>query len=177
MDALAIALASAAARLGSGVAAAGGISIVGFDVLTFLVLRHRGFYRFRLRVSMLDELAQLLAATTTVAALVIAVRVLLAPEPDVGGQTIRLWAFVTVYLAVGRMALSWQIRRAQYRRSGSLRTLIVGAGRVGSLVARRLLEQPRFGLWPIGFLEDHPPADADARLALPVLGTGRDLEG
>lgn len=176
VDALAIGLASAAARFGAGPAAARGVTTVGFDLLTFLVLRHRGFYRFRLRASMLDELAQLLAATTTAAAVVIAVRVLLSPEPDVGGQTIRLWAFVTTYLAVGRTALSWQIRRAQYRRSGALPTLIVGAGHVGSLVARRLLEQPRFGLCPIGFLDDDVPADHDSRLALPVLGPGSDLE-
>lgn len=54
------------------------------------------------------------------------------------------------------------------RRSGRLvePTLIVGAGEVGQRLAEALLSEGRYGLEPIGFLEDNPYD----RLPLPVLG-------
>ena len=88
---------------------------------------------------------------------------------------LRPWAFAAVYVAAGRVALSWS--QAQGRRSGEdLRaTLIVGAGKVGCLTAKRLLQRPEFGLRPIGFL-DKGPLDEVSETGLPVLGRSWDLE-
>ena len=52
------------------------------------------------------------------------------------------WVFATVYLAAGRTALAWTQSRARASGDLSRPTLIVGAGRVGRLVARRLQERP-----------------------------------
>jgi exopolysaccharide biosynthesis polyprenyl glycosylphosphotransferase len=57
-------------------------------------------------------------------------------------------------------------------------TLIVGAGRVGHLLAKRLLDTPEGGLRPIGFL-DKDPLEAERNepsLPVPVLGASWDLE-
>jgi exopolysaccharide biosynthesis polyprenyl glycosylphosphotransferase len=98
-------------------------------------------------------------------------------EPmDLSAQSLRPWAFATVYLAAGRVALHWS-RAYAGRRGESFRpTLIVGAGRIGRLMAKRLQSQPELGLRPIGFLDRDPMASADDEVRLPVLGASWDLE-
>ena len=54
-------------------------------------------------------------------------------------------------------------------------TVILGAGQVGHLVARRLLTHPELGLRPIGFV-DADPLEVETPSGLPVLGSHDDLE-
>jgi exopolysaccharide biosynthesis polyprenyl glycosylphosphotransferase len=65
--------------------------------------------------------------------------------------------------------------RALGRRELGQRTLIVGAGRVGRLVARRLRQSEKYGLIPVGFL-DKEPLDGPEDDGPPVLGASWDLE-
>ncbi len=177
IDALAITLASAAAILGSGTVMTRQslFWVVTFDLLAFLGLIHRGFYRLGMGGSLLDQVARLLGVTATVASAIIVLRVMLAPGPDVGGQTVRLWAFTTVYLAAGRTALSLKLRRRRGP-GAALLTLIVGAGQVGELIGARLLHHRQLGLLPVGFLDDDPIPDSVGRLPLPLLGKTSELE-
>ena len=55
-------------------------------------------------------------------------------------------------------------------------TLIVGAGRVGRLIAKRLLAAPELGLKPIGFLDKEPMDPSDGAVTVPVLGASWDLD-
>ncbi len=55
--------------------------------------------------------------------------------------------------------------------------LIMGAGLVGSQVARRLDNHPEYGLAPVGFLDDDPRSIAEVGgRDVPVLGTAEDLD-
>jgi len=54
-----------------------------------------------------------------------------------------------------------------------LRTIIIGAGEAGRVLARDLKRAPEYGLLPIGFLDDDTTKKGVA--GLPVLGTTRDL--
>jgi exopolysaccharide biosynthesis polyprenyl glycosylphosphotransferase len=51
--------------------------------------------------------------------------------------------------------------------------LIVGAGRVGVELARVLMEHPRYGLRPVGFVDDFGPGET---LPIPLLGGVRQLD-
>jgi exopolysaccharide biosynthesis polyprenyl glycosylphosphotransferase len=107
---------------------------------------------------------------------VLSLRELISAPPDLSAQVIRTWAFATVYLAAGRVALQWS-RTQAYRHGESVRpTLIIGAGKVGRLAAKRLLAHPELGLKPIGFLDKDPMAAEDGSLPLPVLGASWDLD-
>jgi exopolysaccharide biosynthesis polyprenyl glycosylphosphotransferase len=175
-DALAVTLASVAAATGTVLAGTGAPHLawaLALGVLTVLLLCDRGYYRFRIRASFLDDLAQLLGATTTAAAMVVTVRVLLQPAADIGAQTVRSWAFVSVYLGVARFGQSLS-RRGPVQ--PGLRTLIVGCDQVGQLLARRLLERPQAGLLPVGFLDTAPPPGGEAQPGIPFLGSPDDLE-
>ena len=52
----------------------------------------------------------------------------------------------------------------------------MGAGRVGTLVARRLLENPDLGLRPVAFLDKEPLEDTQRKVGLPVVGASWDLD-
>ena len=102
-------------------------------------------------------------STSLAAMSVLTLRELFAEPPELAAQTIRPWAFATAYLAAGRIALHWSQSQARRQGEAMRPTLIVGAGRVGRLVAKRLLAYPELGLKPIGFL-DKEPLDALGRL-------------
>jgi UDP-GlcNAc:undecaprenyl-phosphate GlcNAc-1-phosphate transferase len=53
--------------------------------------------------------------------------------------------------------------------------LIYGAGRGGQLVLRELLQNPRCGLRPIGFLDDDPRLQGRRVNGMPIRGAGTDL--
>jgi exopolysaccharide biosynthesis polyprenyl glycosylphosphotransferase len=167
-----------AAQLGSGVA---GIArtptvwLLAYGGLVLFALQKRGLYSWHVRLQTLDDVRSVVGATVLATTAVLTLRVLLPGEiDDLGSQSIRLWAFTAVYLVAGRVALDWAHLAARRHGEVAKPTLIVGAGRVGRLAARRLQEHPEFGLRPIGFLDKEPLEDQ--RLPVPVLGASWDLE-
>jgi exopolysaccharide biosynthesis polyprenyl glycosylphosphotransferase len=63
------------------------------------------------------------------------------------------WAVALGTLCLGRVgARSFCHRRLAYVQN----TVVVGAGRIGQLVARKLLQHPEYGVNVIGFIDDRP---------------------
>jgi exopolysaccharide biosynthesis polyprenyl glycosylphosphotransferase len=147
--------------------------MVVFAAALFPLLAARGLYRRRLQAHVLDDARVVLFALTLAAALVLSLQVFLEGSGD-GALLAREWAFVAVYLIAGRTALQWSLGNAN--RTGLLArpTLIVGRGRIGTLIAERLQARPELGLAPVGFL-DKDPLELDG-VDLPVLGASWDLE-
>jgi exopolysaccharide biosynthesis polyprenyl glycosylphosphotransferase len=179
LDVSLLAAAGLAAALGSraaGIEAPPVGWVVLFAVFVLAAFAARGMYRPRLRAELLEDLRGVVAATSLAAMAVLTLRELTTEPPDLAPQVIRPWAFAMVYIAAGRVALHWS--QTQARRNGeALRpTLIVGAGRIGRLTAKRLLEHPELGLRPIGFLDKEPMEAQDGAAVLPVLGASWDLD-
>jgi exopolysaccharide biosynthesis polyprenyl glycosylphosphotransferase len=103
-------------------------------------------------------------------------RALLSDDGTLTSQSVRLWAFTLVFLGAGRVGITLDRRRALRRGETGFNTLIIGAGSVGHLIARRLRERPEFGLRPIGFLDKDPLIDGGDEDGLRVLGASWDLE-
>ena len=80
-------------------------------------------------------------------------------------------------LAVGLVVGGRAAARAACKRHPAYiqRSVIVGAGDVGQLVAQKILGHPEYGLELIGFVDERPkPRSGDVE-ALPLLGTPADL--
>ena len=75
-----------------------------------------------------------------------------------------------------RVGLAFTQAALRHRRGAGRRTLIVGSGRVGRLVAARLQAEPGLGLRPIGFLDKEPLDGTEGGPVLPVFGASWDLE-
>ena len=179
VDVAMLTVACFAAVIGSeaaGVGAPPPASLLGFAALVFVLLALRGTYKPRIRPELLENLRGVVAATSLAAMSVLTLRELVAEPPELAEQTIRPWAFATAYLAAGRIALHWSQSQARRQGEAMRPTLIVGAGRVGRLVAKRLLAYPELGLKPIGFLDKDPLDSVDGSVTVPVLGASWDLE-
>jgi exopolysaccharide biosynthesis polyprenyl glycosylphosphotransferase len=142
--------------------------VVAFEFLPTLSHRH-------LRLDTLNEIRDLILSATVAAMAVLSVRVLVTDDATAAAETVRMWGSALVFLLLGSVAAA-QLELAARRRGGAARAaLIVGAGNVGRLTAKRLLDEPELGLKPVGFLDD-APLPGNGALALPVLGSNSDLE-
>jgi exopolysaccharide biosynthesis polyprenyl glycosylphosphotransferase len=150
--------------------------LVGFPVVTFAMLWVRGAYAPQLTRRLLDELRDILYATASAAIITIATRALLSDDPHLAGQALRHWVLVAALLALGRTCLTQWERREWKRGRGLRRTLIIGAGRVGQLVGRRLIAHPEWGFLPVGFLDPHPADRGASNDDLSVLGSNAEFE-
>jgi exopolysaccharide biosynthesis polyprenyl glycosylphosphotransferase len=178
LDAAMLALASVLARV---VAAGAGhpLSPAVWDSLFFVLVMVgfglRGQYLPRIRPNLLDEVRAIASATAIATMTVVSVRVAFTDDIHLASQTALLWMLSVCSLSIGRTALFYARARA-IRAGAGKGTLIVGAGRIGHLVARRLLQRPEFGLRPVGFLDNDPLEIEDAGAPLPVLGASWNLE-
>jgi exopolysaccharide biosynthesis polyprenyl glycosylphosphotransferase len=100
---------------------------------------------------------------------------------EVGDAAVRFWLLAATMTGAGRITINGA--QALLRRGAAEpgNTLIVGAGRVGHVAAKRLLGEPALGMRPIGFLDKdplrpEPGPGAEPFPMLPVLGASYDLE-
>ena len=152
----------AAAALGSMIGAQqGGIAwafspwTLAFCLLTIALCQNRHLYRLRIRIAVLDDVRRVAFATSLAAMTVLTVRLVVDPV-GAAPEVLRPWAFALVYVSAGRVALYWSQAKARAAGESVRPTLILGAGRVGRVLARRLLAQPELGLRPVAFLDSAP---------------------
>jgi exopolysaccharide biosynthesis polyprenyl glycosylphosphotransferase len=138
-----------------------------------------GLYNVRAAPRPGHELLQVLSVPALVI-MAIAGAELAWGQQETGSAAIRFWLLAATMTATGRMIVNGAHSAARRSSPTGMRTtLIVGAGRVGHLAARRLLDDPALGMRPIGFLDREPMAaqgDVRDEPALPVLGASYDLE-
>jgi exopolysaccharide biosynthesis polyprenyl glycosylphosphotransferase len=103
--------------------------------------------------STVDDLVGVFELITTGAWSFVAVPWLLGlPGPARGGAVI-FWLVAVTLLVIGRAAVRTGVRhRLMYLQN----TIIVGAGEVGQLVARKFLHHAEYGINLIGFVDDTP---------------------
>ena len=149
---------------------------VVYAVLVTAGLHVRRLYAPTLTWTPLDDAAKIVGTTATVATAIIAARVLIEDDTDGARFAVRLWVFTAVWLCAGRLGMAIALQRLRRAGEATRNTLIVGAGEIGTRLARRLMSRPELGLHPVGFLDKDPRGDDDDRLGLPVLGASWDLE-
>jgi exopolysaccharide biosynthesis polyprenyl glycosylphosphotransferase len=144
------------------------VFVYAFDFFPTFTKRH-------LRLDTINEIRDLILRTTVAAMAVLSIRVLATDDPTAAAETVRMWGSATAFLVVGGVTAAQFELSARRRGAASRRALIIGAGTVGRLAAKRLLAEPDLGLKPVGFLDDSPlPGDGGHNL--PLLGASWDLE-
>jgi exopolysaccharide biosynthesis polyprenyl glycosylphosphotransferase len=177
VDAVVLAAAAAIGGLVGGVSAVGFAWWIPTAVLASLVAF--SFYRLYERdrsqivVSTLDEWRDFLNALTLFSFVALVVNRTVHLEAGFPAAAIVIfWLTALLLLPIGRAIL----RHLVFPRIAARpKTIIVGAGHVGQMVASKLLKRSGYNVELIGFLDDEPHV-MDPRLAhLPVLGGERDL--
>jgi exopolysaccharide biosynthesis polyprenyl glycosylphosphotransferase len=145
--------------------------------LAMLALYLKGLYRVRMRALILDGLVPVVSAVSVAAMSAATIGLLLNGKMSSSMELVRVWLFSLVAVGIGRTVLAVAQRRARIAGVIGKPVLIVGAGIVGSQVARRLDSHPEYGLFPVGFLDDDPRSVAEVGgRNVPVLGSVDDLD-
>ena len=180
-DLLVLGLAVAAERLGPGSPATSALSpawTAAFPIIVVSLLAAGGFYKRRLKRTVLDELRTIAGATAIAAMSTVTLPVLLVEGTSgLAVESVRLWFFATLYLTAMRGGVIVAPAFGSRREFARTPTLIVGAGAVGRLISDRLRDHPELGLQPVGFFDEDPlpVAEEGGRQQLPILGAGRNI--
>jgi exopolysaccharide biosynthesis polyprenyl glycosylphosphotransferase len=150
--------------------------MAGFTAVAMLTYASRNLYAQRLRLRLLDDVRRLLVGTVLAGTIVVTAQIVIDGSVPVALGVLRLCGFACAYVAAGRIALYWSQERARADGESSRPTLIVGAGKIGAVVAKRLLAAPQLGLKPVAFLDKEPLVDTDHELGVPVVGASWDLD-
>jgi exopolysaccharide biosynthesis polyprenyl glycosylphosphotransferase len=146
-----------------------------FPPLVMFLLLVRGMYERRLRPTILDGVVPIAGSISVATMAVVALEVYVAEAPIEPGVAAHLWACAMLAVGGARCALLLVQRRARRAGLDGRPTLIVGAGAVGTRLARRLADRPEYGLAPVGFL-DANPLQTDHGSGVPVLGSPDELD-
>ena len=145
--------------------------------VALLLLYLRGLYRSRLRALLLDGVVPVISAVSVGAVAVAMLGALVNGSMPNQDDWLETWLCVLVGLGLSRIVLTLTQRFARRRRLVGKPVLIMGAGLVGSQVARRLDNHPEYGLAPVGFLDEDPRSIAEVGgRDVPVMGTAEDLD-
>jgi exopolysaccharide biosynthesis polyprenyl glycosylphosphotransferase len=83
------------------------------------------------------------------------------------------WGISAILVTTGRaLARGWSRRQVEYLQN----TIIVGAGDVGQLIARKLMKHPEYGLNLVGFVDDRPKVARDDLGHVRILGSVDELD-
>jgi exopolysaccharide biosynthesis polyprenyl glycosylphosphotransferase len=151
--------------------------MVVFTALMMSFYAAAGLYRSRLSISLLDDLPQLVGRL--LAALALTMMLQTALRDQLWGQNVD-WHLVATAFAIGVVALACRglayalVRFARSTGRIAHRTLILGAGQVGTYLAETLSQHPEYGLQPIGFL-DVEAAGRHTSPELRILGRPENL--
>ena len=146
-------------------------AMLALPVFVVPLLFLHGAYRRRLRVLALDWLPLLVGAVSAATTAVAMLALLINGRVTDPSAWVYVWLLALVMVVSGRLTLALAHRQARSRRRSARTVLIVGAGRVGTRLARRLEAHPEYGMVPVGFLDDDPRSTAEVgKRGAPVLG-------
>jgi FlaA1/EpsC-like NDP-sugar epimerase len=135
-----------------------------------------GLYRRLWMYASTNELRLITVAVTTASVLSSGVMIALITagliQPGMPRSALGIdWLLSLVMIGGSRFALRILAEQSSTRRDGKARrTLIVGAGDAGALVARELQKSSQLNLLPIGFLDDDPAKQNHEIYGVSVIG-------
>jgi exopolysaccharide biosynthesis polyprenyl glycosylphosphotransferase len=179
LDCLMLTVAAVGAAVGppiAGLPRVDPVGLIAFSFAAIALLASFRLYRPRLGSHLLDDIRSILGATAVAAMGTVFVTMLLTDDHQAAEEAVRAWLFAAACLTAGRVGLQLVQTRRLRRGVAGEPTLVVGAGRVGHLVARRLQERPEFGLRPVAFL-DPQPLEVEDGSDIPVLRSGSKDSG
>jgi exopolysaccharide biosynthesis polyprenyl glycosylphosphotransferase len=148
-----------------------------FPPIVMLLLLIRGMYERRLRPTILDGVVPIAGSVSIAAMFVVVLQVYFGATEGVSSIAAHLWAASMLSVGTERVALLGIQRVARTRGLDGAPTLIVGAGNVGMRLARRLEQNPQYGLTPVGFLDANPlELGTQQSPGIPVLGSPDELD-
>jgi exopolysaccharide biosynthesis polyprenyl glycosylphosphotransferase len=147
-------------------------AIISMTVLSIFFVTN-GRYRARLHLSVLDELPILVTKILTAAAVIATVIALRHDQMAVSTFLVNV-AISLGLVIVGRIITTWMIGWSRRHGTTVHRTVLIGGGALAAELAQVLVRHRRYGLVPVGYVDDS--ADGIASVIIPRLGGLDDLD-
>ncbi|NGP60910.1 polysaccharide biosynthesis protein [Paenibacillus thiaminolyticus] len=147
--------------------------LLGYHLFAFVY----NLYKKAWEYASIGELVGIVKAVTLSSLTGVAVQYMAVQEFHV-----RLMAvtWMIMMILIGGSRFCWRLMRnvppKQEQRSLYRRTMIVGAGSAGTMVARQLLHSPDQDMRPVAFVDDNPHKHGLDVLGVPVVGGTRAIE-
>jgi exopolysaccharide biosynthesis polyprenyl glycosylphosphotransferase len=122
--------------------------------------------------STVDELLGVFHLATVGAWLLFAVLWLTNVASPPLGKVFTFWLITTLSIGIARAGARTLARRHRYYNQNAV---IVGAGEVGQLVARKLLQHPEYGIKVVGFVDAQPRERREDVAEVGILGSPEKL--
>ncbi|MBI2874004.1 MAG: polysaccharide biosynthesis protein [Firmicutes bacterium] len=152
---------------------------IPYTLASLVVYFLSGLYHRAWKYASLPE-GLLLVRSTLAGSLILALLVLFPAGAGFPRSVLILgWIFTLMAVSASRLtgrALANILAREGRAAPSRRRTILVGAGDAGAMVARELAKHPEIPFQPVGFLDDDPAKKGMRVFGLPVLGTRQDLE-
>jgi exopolysaccharide biosynthesis polyprenyl glycosylphosphotransferase len=150
--------------------------LLALPPLTMVMFFLHGTYRSRLRTLVLDGMARVISGVS-IATMAVATLSVLVDQQVPGKTVLYTWIYALALVSLGHAVLANAQRWARKRKLIGKPVLIMGAGVIGTQLARQLEDHTEYGLVPVGFVDDDPqPTSKLARRDVPVLGTFEELD-
>jgi exopolysaccharide biosynthesis polyprenyl glycosylphosphotransferase len=121
-----------------------------------LSLKLSGMYDVKQRIQTLDKIPRIFGAVNAYIVSFLLLSFILDTPAMVRGFLVFFWISCIVFILLGRTILQTAMSLAGISDAVMRKTLIVGSGKVGKEVARKILFHKGFGLTPVGFIDDDP---------------------
>lgn len=125
--------------------------------LVIVLFAMRSTYRRSIQKTLIDEFVAVQTTAALAAMLLLGGMELTGVRGDLGATVANVWMVSAVLLPVGRFAAILGKRALRRRHLLQSRTLILGNGEVARHLARRFIENPEYGVLPVGFVDANPP--------------------
>ncbi len=132
------------------------LALIVTSPVLFFTLKLCGMYDTRTRVRILDRIPKIVGAVNVYLVFLLFISFILDISLSTRGFLILFWLFSILFLFLGRVVMQVSLSFAGISDVVMRNTLIVGSGKVGKEVARKLQRHEAFGLKPVGFIDDDP---------------------
>jgi FlaA1/EpsC-like NDP-sugar epimerase len=150
------------------------------SALTLLISHHFFAFTYRLyhkawEYASIGELMAIIKAVTF--SIITTAIVQFAVFQDIYVRTLMITWMIHIIL-IGGSRFVWRVYRDRYVKPNmnKRRTLIIGAGAAGTMVARQLVNNPEAEIKPVAFIDDDPNKQKLQFFNIPVMGTTKDIE-
>ncbi|OFW56848.1 MAG: hypothetical protein A2W01_02100 [Candidatus Solincola sediminis] len=132
------------------------VPLLAWFPFLLLSLKLSGMYEVKQRIHALDKIPRIFGAVNAYIVSFLLLSFVLNAPAMVRGFLVFFWISCILFILLGRTILQMAMSFAGISDSMTRKTLIVGSGKVGKELARKLLFHQKFGLAPVGFIDDDP---------------------
>ncbi|PIC68037.1 hypothetical protein CSV78_04395 [Sporosarcina sp. P16a] len=135
-----------------------------------------GLYRKAWTYASIGELRSIVVAVSLSILVVAVVQYLLTQNISIRALVITWMLHV---LLIGGSRLSWRVAGGRKIKAHDVkmeRTIIIGAGQAGIMIARQILNNPRHGMRPVAFIDDDPMKQGLEIYGIRVCGGTEDIQ-